>query len=934
MIETNNMDTISIVQHNVLNWTNARRNELTNIYYKTKPDVILLNSTGTKNDTTLKIFNYKIYQKNFTNEDNAGIAIAVRRNIKHKIDDNFIEDFLAIQLETVRGPIAIATAYLPPRRGHMPRQDIQKLMRKTIPTYIIGDLNGRHRMFGHGAGPNEKGEFLYQNINNGNLVHYGPDFPTLLNGRGRPDIILGNRHTALNIIIKEGEITSSDHIPLNIVISSKPLIITTPKKFQLRRADWTLYKSEITAGTHHDTHQDREQTADLNNQGSEFIDERLTKWANNILKARDKAIPTTCVRLQFHPINSDLIKVLEIAYKQIKRNITLYGPSREYEAQIRYLQTEMVIENKRMHNEAWEKKINEIEIIHNDQKEFWRRISVLSGGRVPQAPYLIDEQGNKLTETNEQLQLMTRTWEKVFQISEEENEEFDEENEDQVNEFLNLNNERITPYINIDLTRLDVNNYLTTPFTTNDVVKVIKNFKDKAPGESQINREMLSHLPQESIIYYTDTLNMAFSMGYFSVTLKQGVVVLTPKEGKINTVPINYRPITLLEIHAKILEKLINERLIRHLEENEVLPKHQYGFRKNRGTQVALTTLYETLAMAQRNAFRVNVVCRDVSKAFDKVWHNGLKFKILAQNLPDVFERTLCSFLNDRQIKIKRNNIFGEQIAIKSGVPQGAILSPTLYLLYTSDLDPPEAGVLDISFADDITQVVIYPHESKEMLARKTARAITRVNEYENKWKIKTNRNKFNLISISSSVPSDVVIEGERLPFVRHTKTLGLTLARCGINTHVLNKIKQARVVRAKCRRFGGLSTKTKIHLYKTLIRPVLEYPIVPMCITSKSNIATMQRFQNICIRQAIANNPQDQGTSMEDLHDKYKIEPYNIRLHRLANRTWDRIGLVNNVLVESSNVESNIPNKQDHRWWPRVAPYVDGNQPEPIYIP
>ena len=109
-----------------------------------------------------------------------------------------------------------------------------------------------------------------------------------------------------------------------------------------------------------------------------------------------------------------------------------------------------------------------------------------------------------------------------------------------------------------------------------------------------------------------------------------------------------------------------------------MINENQYGFTKGRATQVALAKLYETIAVAQSQGHGCNVVSRDISKAFDKVWHNGLKFKFWEQNLPEILLKTVCSFLDNRKASIRIGNIKGPEFTLKSGVPQGSVLSPTL----------------------------------------------------------------------------------------------------------------------------------------------------------------------------------------------------------------------------------------------------------------
>ena len=136
------------------------------------------------------------------------------------------------------------------------------------------------------------------------------------------------------------------------------------------------------------------------------------------------------------------------------------------------------------------------------------------------------------------------------------------------------------------------------------------------------------------------------------------------------------------------------------MEENNKYNPNQYGFRKGRGTATALALLYETIAISQHHKWRCNVVCRDVAKAFDKVWHLGLQYKILQQGLPVIYEKILSNYSTNRKAIVRYNNSYSEPIEIESGVPQGGILSPTLYILFTADSPPPGPGALDVEFAD------------------------------------------------------------------------------------------------------------------------------------------------------------------------------------------------------------------------------------------
>ena len=211
-----------IIQHNVHTWTDERAIELSKYYNLHNPDIILLNSVSLRQDKAVKIFNYNVYERNYLNELQAGIAIAIKKNIQHKVLDNFQDDILGIRIETNNGPIEIYTIYSPPRRNYLPIGEINSIAQKNIPTYLIGDVNAQHQMLAY-TYVNTKGRIIKNYVDN-KLKHFGPDFPTLVRRNGRPDIVLGNRWAHLNMAISPGSLTSSDHLPVHVKLSTNAII--------------------------------------------------------------------------------------------------------------------------------------------------------------------------------------------------------------------------------------------------------------------------------------------------------------------------------------------------------------------------------------------------------------------------------------------------------------------------------------------------------------------------------------------------------------------------------------------------------------------------------------------------------------------------------------------------------------------------------------
>ena len=113
---------------------------------------------------------------------------------------------------------------------------------------------------------------------------------------------------------------------------------------------------------------------------------------------------------------------------------------------------------------------------------------------------------------------------------------------------------------------------------------------------------------------------------------------------------------------------------------------------------------------------------------------------------------------------------------------------------------------------------------------------------------------------------------------------LGLTIKRTGVSQHITNRIKQAKAQSTKLKRFIRLDPSIKLHLYKALIRPVMEYPIIPNGITSDINMIKMQRVQNKNLKFVAAYTAQQHFT-IEDLHKYYEIDTMNVRLYKAAKK-------------------------------------------------
>ena len=179
---------------------------------------------------------------------------------------------------------------------------------------------------------------------------------------------------------------------------------------------------------------------------------------------------------------------------------------------------------------------------------------------------------------------------------------------------------------------------------------------------------------------------------------------------KANVVPVhkkddkqclkNYRPVSLLSICGKIFEILIFNEIFRSLNENNLIFSNQPGFKPGDSCINQLLSITHEIYKSFDDGFEVRGVFLDISKAFDKVWHKGIIFKLQQNGISGKLLRVLSDFLKDRKQRVILNGQFSSWTSVNAGVPQGSILGPLLFLIYINDLTDGLSSNAKL-FADD-----------------------------------------------------------------------------------------------------------------------------------------------------------------------------------------------------------------------------------------
>ena len=315
----------------------------------------------------------------------------------------------------------------------------------------------------------------------------------------------------------------------------------------------------------------------------------------------------------------------------------------------------------------------------------------------------------------------------------------------------------------------------------------------------------------------------------------------------------DYRPISLLPVVSKVFEILINSSIIKHLDSNGLLSDHQYGFRSSRSTADLLTVITERIHQTLDSSGESRAIALDISKAFDRVWHAGLLHKLKAYGISGSVLAIIKSFLSNRKIKVVLNGESSSEYAVNSGVPQGSVLGPILFLIFINDL-PDDLMCRVGIFADDTTLYSGLPKPScifdKVELAADLESDLRAVVEWGDKWLVTFNCTKTKLLSINRYhdpfLPS-VNMSGEELPENELIRLLGLYFTNTLDWTPYIESIalSAARKIGSLFRARAYLTPESILYLYKSTIRPCMEYCCHIWAGASCTALRSLDKIQN-----------------------------------------------------------------------------------------
>ena len=346
----------------------------------------------------------------------------------------------------------------------------------------------------------------------------------------------------------------------------------------------------------------------------------------------------------------------------------------------------------------------------------------------------------------------------------------------------------------------------------------------------------------------------------------------------------SFRPISLLSVISKTLEKA----LLPYITNN--IPQHhtQHGFKAKHSTTTALHNINNTIASGFNQRIppaRTIAVALDMSKAFDTVNIHTLTKKLLDTQIPPILIKFIANYIKGRKAFTTYNNKTSTQRQFKTGVPQGGVLSPTLFNIYTSDIPSPPPNINITVYADDITMTST--DTNKQIAHAKLQPYLQEIASWTQQNQLHLNPDKttstlFTPDPAEYSTQLTLNIDNVVIPTVKNPKILGLTFdPKLTYNSHIRKTSDKARntlkLLKALTSTKWGKQKETIVATYKAITRPILEYAsTIWSPIASTTGITKLQTIQNMALRIATGCTS---DTNIQHLHNETNILPLNAHL-------------------------------------------------------
>ena len=823
------------MKNTLINWNcqgyRARYYEIRGLLLRHQPLCLSLQETmhGDSNLSAPRGYNIEQFSPTVNPIPGTGLAILIKSTQGHR-RLRLLSPLQAIAVRLGIGHIlvTICNIYVSPRED-LRLQDLMDLVDELPRPFIInGDFNSLHPLWGNQS-LNRRGRCIEQLLANSDLC--------LLNSGEKTHLhIQTGTESAIDLSLCSPDVYAdfnwstaddlfgSDHFPV-LMDYIEPQLTTGEARFLLKRADWETFEA-LTLIT--DDHEDLS------------VDELTRVLTRKLTVAANVAIPRSKgSTLHRVPWWTDECSVVDV---QRKRALRRYQRTRNEVDKIAYKRARAKAQyvKKCAKIESWRRYVSSINK-DTPVSKIWQRIQKMRGKQKHHAPCLTVAgvtTAHPAAVTNLLAEHFANVssghhWNNRFQT------------------YKLQQEQRL-----IDFTPTE-RSYYNEPIAITEIYHALRNCKNTAPGPDGIPYQMVKKMHPTALRLLLLLYNKIWSSHQLPTEWRTSIVLAFPKAGKPPSEPSSYRPISLSSCIGKLLEKIINGRLIRHLEAYSLLSPLQFGFRRNRGTIDALVRIQNHICRSKEEGKHTICVLFDMHKAYDTTWRHGILRSLHAKGIRGNLALYCREFLKERTFRVKSGDNFSAVYRQNEGVPQGSVLSCTLFLLALDGIvnELPD-GVHASLYVDDL---VLYA--SSRFLPALTRRLQVAINRCalwaENHGFVFSAQKTFALhvaAGRSRGIAPALFLDGTPIAYKPQTKLLGLTLDQ---NFSWLPHLKdlKTRAVKAldilKCLsgHSWGADRQSLLLLYRSLIRSKIDYGSIVYQTANLRSISIMDPVHNAALR-------------------------------------------------------------------------------------
>lgn len=770
-------------------------------------DILLIVETFLKPTHTFILDNYTLHRNDRLRQAHGGVAIAIRNSISHKLisalNTHIIEN-IAIELPINNVPTVICVAYCPKSSTHF-ASDLQLLTSTSSQYMLFGDFNAKHVTWNCNVN-NKSGNTLFSLQQSNRFMVFNPPTHTHFPHSGQTpstiDILISDVNFAFELTTHSDNM-GSDHVPVicsingNINHSQKPI-------YNYSNADWSKFRRLIEANI---------STLSIPTTAGE-ADRAIDAFNAIISNAKSQCIPIKSCH-SFQKLSSETQNLIrrKNTIKRRWQRAQSVSDKLNLKQELNQLQRAVNKSVNAEYNTQW---ANRLRRISKGDKKLWD-LAKKCRGKKDCSVNKIEISNSPFTDDTARANCLASIFEKSHNITA---------------NFTHRNDTIVAATIN-SFNAFSNLNCNAPVIETAEILNHIKSLKPfKSPGTDGIQNILIKNLPMKAIEWLTKTFNVCIKISHWPSSFKLAKVIPILKSGKAPQNPESYRPISLLSAVGKVFEKVVQLRLIHFIEDKNLLPDFQFGFRQGHSTIHQAMRLKKYIISNKINKKSTGLILLDIEKAFDSIWHDGLIFKLIKMKLPTYLIRLINSFIRNRRFAVYVNDSVSNTIHIPAGLAQGTCISPILYALFVADF-PQQANVQLALYADDTGMYTAA--KTTNAIIRRLNSALNTVRDYFIKWKIKINDTKtqgiiFPFDNKRRRTPSIQMKCGDNPIVISDTVNyLGITFdKKLSFKSHVANSITKSN----KCYRAlypllaikSHLSTENKTTIYTAVIRAIMTY--------------------------------------------------------------------------------------------------------------